>query len=117
MVSSVERFHCIQDSQLGPSGVLFNKQVQCTLLASISSMQRRIQLCLPFYSSSIPSLVLLLRGYTQTYLGIILSMNESHELTHTVPYNKWRGRHKPLCVCVCVCACACACVCVLYNGV
>ena len=25
MVSSIERFHCIQDSQLGPSGVLYRE--------------------------------------------------------------------------------------------
>ena len=25
MVSSIERFHCIQDSQLGPNGVLYRE--------------------------------------------------------------------------------------------
>ena len=25
MVSSIERFHCIQDSQVGPSGVLYRE--------------------------------------------------------------------------------------------
>ena len=25
MVSAIERFHCIQDSQLGPSGVLYRE--------------------------------------------------------------------------------------------
>ena len=29
MVSSIERFHCVQDSQLGPNGVLYT-DVYCT---------------------------------------------------------------------------------------
>ena len=30
VVSSIERFHCIQDSQLGPSGVLYREVPLCT---------------------------------------------------------------------------------------
>ena len=29
MVSSIERFHCIQDSQLGPNGVLYRQVPHC----------------------------------------------------------------------------------------
>ena len=32
MVSSIERFYCIQDSQLGPDGVLY-REVHCRCVA------------------------------------------------------------------------------------
>ena len=35
MVSSIERFHCIQDSQLGPNGVLYREVPLYTYLHDV----------------------------------------------------------------------------------
>ena len=40
VVSSLERFHCIQDSQLGPNGVLYREVPLCIFRVSCHSFEQ-----------------------------------------------------------------------------